>query len=261
RRELFEEAAGIGLFRSRKEESQRRLENTHKNLDRVRDILTEVQPRLRSLKRQSDRFEEYQTLTDNLREYLRNWYGYQWHQKQIDLKIDKQAYQDQEKLLDSLRVEYANAEANVEMARKNLLSHRGDLEDAHRILSQNHHLLEEINRELAIVDERKRAFLQQKSNLEVDMANLQEEVQGYRTLEDTLHKEMDQFRAEYSFTSEEVAQVETKLTTLLSKKSATEEELAEIHQHRIQLETKKVQRAARLTELNYRLDSLVQEQK
>ena len=49
RRKLFEEAAGIGLYRSRKEESLRRLEKTRKNLDRVLDIMTEIRPRLRCL--------------------------------------------------------------------------------------------------------------------------------------------------------------------------------------------------------------------
>ena len=53
RRRLFEEAAGIGLYRSRREEAVRRLETTRRNLDRVQDILAELQPRLRSLERQA----------------------------------------------------------------------------------------------------------------------------------------------------------------------------------------------------------------
>ncbi len=52
RRKLFEEAAGIGLYRTRREESLRRLENTLRNLDRVLDILAELEPRLRGLEKQ-----------------------------------------------------------------------------------------------------------------------------------------------------------------------------------------------------------------
>jgi chromosome segregation protein len=42
RRRLFEEAAGIGLYRSRRDEALRRLETTKRNLDRVQDILAEI---------------------------------------------------------------------------------------------------------------------------------------------------------------------------------------------------------------------------
>src|SRR3989304_2494396 len=59
RRRLFEEAAGIGLHRGRREEALRRLETTRRNLERVHDILTELQPRLRSLERQAKRALEY----------------------------------------------------------------------------------------------------------------------------------------------------------------------------------------------------------
>ena len=58
-RQLFEEAAGIGLYRSRREEALRRLDTTRRNLERVQDILAELRPRVRSLKRQVDRSKDY----------------------------------------------------------------------------------------------------------------------------------------------------------------------------------------------------------
>src|SRR5512140_662693 len=44
RRRLFEEAAGIGLYRSRREEALRRLDTTRRNLDRVLATLAEREP-------------------------------------------------------------------------------------------------------------------------------------------------------------------------------------------------------------------------
>lgn len=58
RRRLFEEAAGIGLHRSRRQEAVRRLADTKRNLERVEDILHELRPRLRSLERQARRAQE-----------------------------------------------------------------------------------------------------------------------------------------------------------------------------------------------------------
>src|SRR5512147_693280 len=66
RRRLFEEAAGIGLHRSRREEALRRLEATRRNLERVQDILAELKPRLHSLERQARRFQEYEQLRSDL---------------------------------------------------------------------------------------------------------------------------------------------------------------------------------------------------
>jgi chromosome segregation protein len=60
RRRLFEEAAGIGLHRSRRQEAIRRLADTQRNLERVEDILLELRPRLRSLERQARRAQEYE---------------------------------------------------------------------------------------------------------------------------------------------------------------------------------------------------------
>ncbi len=45
RRLLFEEAAGIGLYRARRDEANKRLETTFRNLERVEDILAELKPR------------------------------------------------------------------------------------------------------------------------------------------------------------------------------------------------------------------------
>src|SRR5512143_790479 len=52
RRRLFEEAAGVGLYRVRREEGIKRLETTQRNLERVQDIMAEVGPRLKTLERQ-----------------------------------------------------------------------------------------------------------------------------------------------------------------------------------------------------------------
>jgi chromosome segregation protein len=86
RRRLFEEAAGIGLYRSRREESLRRLENTQRNLERVLDILAELEPRLRLLERQARRAQEYAQVQADLRMVLREWYGYHWHRSQKELQ-------------------------------------------------------------------------------------------------------------------------------------------------------------------------------
>ncbi len=64
RRSLFEEAAGIGLYRDRKHSTERRLEETATDLQRVEDLIAEVQSQIRSLARQRGKAERHVKLSD-----------------------------------------------------------------------------------------------------------------------------------------------------------------------------------------------------
>src|SRR5881296_2643491 len=59
RRALFEEAAGIGLYRDRRKSTERRLEETTADLARLEDLIGEVQTQVRSLARQRGKAERY----------------------------------------------------------------------------------------------------------------------------------------------------------------------------------------------------------
>lgn len=64
RRSLFEEAAGIGLYRDRKHSTERRLEETALDLQRVEDLIAEVQSQIRSLARQRGKAERHVKLME-----------------------------------------------------------------------------------------------------------------------------------------------------------------------------------------------------
>ncbi len=59
RRVIFEEASGILKYKKRKEEALRKLDRTHNNIDRVNDIIHELEIQVGPLKEQSERAEEY----------------------------------------------------------------------------------------------------------------------------------------------------------------------------------------------------------
>lgn len=67
RRGIFEEAAGIVKYRTRKEESEKRLLNMHDNLDRVEDIIAELEGELEPLAKASETARHYLALRDELR--------------------------------------------------------------------------------------------------------------------------------------------------------------------------------------------------
>jgi len=68
RRVIFEEAAGISRFKTKRLEAQRRLERVEQNLLRLSDIVDEVENRLRSVRLQANKARRYETYANRLQE-------------------------------------------------------------------------------------------------------------------------------------------------------------------------------------------------
>lgn len=66
-RMIFEEASGITKFKKRKQESQRKLEKTTINLDRIEDIVFELEKRIEPLKKESQKAKEYKESYETLK--------------------------------------------------------------------------------------------------------------------------------------------------------------------------------------------------
>lgn len=262
RKQLFEEAAGIGLYRSRKEEALRRLENTRKNLDRVLDIISEIRPRLRSLEKQSARYVEFEQVKADLRVLLRDWYGFHWHNRQEHLLKIRTAYQEQDDRLNELRRQFSCKQTSVEKVRESLRTKRQALETAYKQLSDFHLKLEEANRKLAILDERQRVSLQQKGQLEIDLGNVQELVLELSSRAESYQEEIAQKKADSLTAKEEYNAALEKLHEITENREQSENALENLRQKRILQEMEVVQVGAHLQELINRRDNLaVEEQK
>ena len=64
RREIFEEAAGIVAYRTKKAEAERKLASTTLNMNRVQDIIGEIEGRIDGLREDSEKAKEYLELRD-----------------------------------------------------------------------------------------------------------------------------------------------------------------------------------------------------
>src|SRR6185436_5638099 len=74
---LVEEAAGVKPYYIKREKTMRRLEQTEENLSRVSELISEIEPRLRSLKRQAKRMEEREIIAAELRTLQQEFFGQQ----------------------------------------------------------------------------------------------------------------------------------------------------------------------------------------
>jgi chromosome segregation protein len=209
RRRLFEEAAGIGLHRSRREEALRRLETTRRNLDRVQDILVELQPRLRSLERQARRSKEYEQVKADLQVVLREWYGYHWRRLQQELAEAMENGRVKERLLENARGEQAAKEQVLFEVRERIRKLRETLSEQQRQLTGLHSQRETVSRELAVGEERSYSLEEQCKNSQAELARLEED-SGLQTAKienaqeelNRLEAELEEARAQTGFVRE-----------------------------------------------------------
>ncbi|MCK7480930.1 MAG: hypothetical protein M0C28_29785 [Candidatus Moduliflexus flocculans] len=106
----------------------KRLETTQRNLERVLDIMSELEPRLRSLERQAKRAIEYGRAQADLKVILREWYGYHWHKAQQELTDAREVVKAQEARLQEARVEHSKAQEEYNSFRERLSGLRAQAE-------------------------------------------------------------------------------------------------------------------------------------
>ncbi len=249
RRRLFEEAAGIRLYRSRREEALRRLEATHRNLQRVRDILAEIKPRLASLTRQAGRAQEYDQIKADLNALLREWYGFHWHRAQQSLKADREVARKQETELEAARRNLSQSGRKVAALRSQIQESRSSLNEWHRELSRIHARREQVSRQLAVLEERYRSLIGQGDALKQERLDLQENVQRQQARLDETKKSLERSRLQAEQAGEETRAAEQALLERQRARQQITTELTEIDAQIQEYSRRRVQDMARQQEL------------
>ena len=255
RRRFFEEAAGIGLFRSRREESINRLDSTRRNLERVQDILSELEPRLRSLERQARRAEEYDHVQADLHVLLRDWYGYHWQNTQKDLVRAKEVLRNFEDKVELTRGKRLGIDENVQIKRNRLLELREQLNQWHTESAGMHSERENISRGLAVLDERYRSLVDQEVELKNDFNNNDEQAVIQKERLDSLLDEKNRLLAELQEAQDQLQQAQDILDTKQSERELIENQLRQERKDLSELESKQVQLKAHQRELSSRQES------
>ncbi len=191
RRRFFEEAAGIGLYRSRREEAVRRLEATLHNLERAQDILAELIPRVRSLERQARRAAEYDQVRADLKSALHIWYGYHWSRMQQQLTEASTQAESSMRERDRLRAEQETTDRQLSSSRSHIDARRAEL---HRLSQQNSSTYaerESLGRRLAVAQERLRGLGEQEALSLAEIGSLEADSAAVRDRQALAHQEAE----------------------------------------------------------------------
>jgi chromosome segregation protein len=256
RRKFFEEAAGIGLYRSRRDESLNRLENTRRNIERVNDILAEIKPRISSLERQARKAQEFERIKADLRVLLRDWYGYQWHKTQREYLTAREALKSQEVLLDNAQKKLRGIEDRENSAREEVSIIRKRLDEWHRKMAELHAKREEVSRNLAVIDERNIALKEKETSTALEREKIYAEHEALNTEFNTLTISKNELDNELGEAQTQHKEAEE---TLFLKKKELEKwelQLSTFRSEQINNEAEIIRAKARVSELTNRKESL-----
>lgn len=253
RRRLFEEAAGVGLYRARREEALKRLDNTARNLERVLDIMAELEPRLRSLERQARRAIEFSQAQAALKVTLREWYGYHWHRAQKDLADTRQATRRQELRVQEARALHERSQKEYLAFRERLSGLRARLNAWHRSSAELHSRWEGVSRELAVLEERRRAMNASLASLQSDRDRAADELALARELAAEAQKEADAARGGREEALGQLAGAGEMLQNRQAERVRLEEELSKVRSRIEALNLLRSENQARLDELSLRV--------
>ncbi len=174
RRALFEEAAGIGLYQSKRQNAIDKLQETQQNLVRVNDIINEISPRLPSLARQADRARNYDGVVSALDEKLRLWYAFQWARAQQAAQETALREKSTRDILNARRASVQELAAQLAQLRRQGQELRATLAEARRARTQLEQTHATRTRELAVLEERLRFTIQQRDEAVAEIESLTE---------------------------------------------------------------------------------------
>ncbi len=161
RRILFEEAAGISKYKIRKRQTLKKMKETQDDLERVEDLLFEIDKNLKTLENQANKAKKYRELKEKYK-LLSSQYA--WFRIQI-LKEKFEAIQNEERAFDDrisgIQAEIVKLESEAEELRRQQVDNEKVLASRQQELNDHVSNIRKIETEKSIKNERLK-FLQQR---------------------------------------------------------------------------------------------------
>lgn len=236
RRQLFEEAAGISKFKKRKKDTLKRLEDTEGDLNRVEDLLYEINKNMKSLERQAKQTEKYYELKS----------GYKQYSISLGLKQSEDFRNSEKKLLQQLATEennraaftaeIAQAEAIVEKSKAELIQFEKLLASRQKTLNEHVNKIRQQESDKKIKNERLK-YLSERAK------DLQSQIEKDKESKERADFSLKGLRSEYGSLQKMYDEVESQLlvfkTALDDQKTKTDELQNEVN--KIRTDYKKLQ--------------------
>ncbi len=163
---IFEEATGVRKFQIKKQQSINKLESTKRNLQRVIDLLNEIEPRLNSLKRQASKAQKRGAIEESLKSEQKKLFASIWRK----LNNDNQKYGSEKENLEKNIQEYSEEVNQI----KNELSqtenksdnYTAEFEQLQKEINSLQEIINEFQKNLSITEGKIQIEEERKNDLE-----------------------------------------------------------------------------------------------
>lgn len=183
RRRIFEEAAGVTKYKQRRKITFRKLESTENDLIRVEDIISEVEHKVNSLRRQVQRAQRYQTLIDQLKERDIRIATHKYSKIYKELAPLTEQLEEKQRERESNVAQISFKDAEAESLRTELIQIEQNLRSSQQELNNINDLIRKKEEEILISRERSKSLTNNNLRLKVEIDQLQQKIDnGNETL-------------------------------------------------------------------------------
>ncbi|KZN95699.1 chromosome segregation protein SMC [Aeribacillus pallidus] len=225
RRTIFEEAAGVLKYKTRKKKAEIKLAETEENLNRVQDILYELNAQIEPLKMQASIAKDYLDKKEELKQHEVALLAHEieeLHDRWEALKRSVEENRDRELELTS---QIQKKEANLEEMRDQISALDESINDLQQVLLLASEELEKLEGKKEVLKERKKHAAQNEQQLKEQIAELTEQI-------NQLLKEKEEQKSVYETCEKEVKELKSflqkKENELLSLDGNIEEKLEQL---------------------------------
>ena len=219
RRHIFEEAAGIVKYRARKEETEKKLEQTRLNLLRINDILTEIEGNLEPLQQQSEKAKKYLNLKEELKNIEVGLFLYNIEK----LKKALQQFTEDEEIMNSTLNQEEGKLEKLKILKEELKDSIDEItikiENMQNIGFESEKEIEKLNSNINVAEtkilnniENAKLYQDEIAELEEKIENLKQEIQQKQSKKDNLKQNKEKFEDELKAKEDELKKITEKLS-------------------------------------------------
>ena len=219
RRHIFEEAAGIVKYRSRKEEAEKKLEHTKLNLLRINDIISEIECNLGPLQTQSEKAKKYLNLREELKNievglFVYNIEKYKENLQQIvkDIDIMQSQCNDEEGKLERVKILKEELKSSIDEITE-------QIENMSNLGFESQKEIEQLNSDINVAktritnnNENSVRFTDEIQEQNEKIQELKQELEQKEAKKDNLKQNKEKFEKELNEKQEELAKITEKLS-------------------------------------------------
>ena len=219
RRHIFEEAAGIVKYRSRKEEAEKKLEHTKLNLLRINDIISEIESNLGPLQTQSEKAKKYLNLREELKNievglFVYNIEKFKENLQQIvqDIDVMQSQCNDEEGKLERVKILKEELKSSIDEITE-------QIENMSNLGFESQKEIEQLNSDINVArtritnnNENSVRFTDEIQEQNEKIQELKQELEQKEAKKDNLKQNKEKFEKELKEKQEELAQITEKLS-------------------------------------------------